>query len=225
MIIFITHSLYYTSVITEIEDMSYRQIFSTIGLVTVTVSYLIYRTIQRRRRGKHLPPDPKWVLVGKIEEISMYPLQSGAALIIPTVKCNKYGLVLSGLRDRCLVLLNEFGEVAFSGTYPNMLSIRTEIESESCVTIRAPNMESLSLNLAEIAQGVPVIEKQRKGFKMFLIECQSAHHRWFSNVILHRDKGMKLFISLEPKLELNMWDEEDSVSTLMVILSNRSNLK
>ncbi|XP_013100391.2 mitochondrial amidoxime reducing component 2 [Stomoxys calcitrans] len=194
---------------------------ATIGLATISVSYVVYRRRQKSR-GKKLSNNPKWKQVGTVKEISMYPLQSGTPLIIPNAKCDSFGISIRGLRDRCLVLLNAQDEAAFSGTYPSMLAISTEIEDECSLVVRAPGKEPLSLNLSRIAEGKPIKEKQRNGFTMRLIECDEIHHEWFSIVILQRTRGLKLFIVLEPNIQPDIWGDDKSDFNPIMVMNNKS---
>lgn len=182
-----------------------------IGLGTLAVSYFAYYRIRRKRQNE-LPNNPKWELIGTVKELSIYPLQSGAALLVNSAECNRFGLRCRGFRDRFLVILNERGKAASAGTYPSMLSITSEIENESAVVLQAPNRAPLKLNINRLIEGKTVQVKRCKGFTMQLIECENEQHEWVLELILNRREGLRLYIALAPQLEQNMWGEDKSVS-------------
>ncbi|XP_075157178.1 mitochondrial amidoxime reducing component 2-like [Haematobia irritans] len=204
--------------------MGYRPtacIVATVGLVTISVVFLIYRRRQRQH-GKILPSNPNWEHIGTVKEMALYPIQSAGSLVIPKAKCEKFGISVHGIRDRSFVLLNESDEPAFSGTFPSMLAITTEILNESSLVIHAPNREALSLDLYHVTEDKPILEKKRNGFTMRLIECDPIHHKWFSNLILQRDIGLKLYIALEPEIELNMFGKDKSDFNAIMIMNDKS---
>ena len=79
------------------------------GLGTITVSYLCFYVIRRKSQQKP-PKNAHWQLVGAVEEIALYPVTSGAAILLKNAKCEKLGLATQDLRDRSLIAFDDNGK-------------------------------------------------------------------------------------------------------------------
>ena len=142
----------------------------------------------------------------------MYPITSGAVLQLKEALCKTNGLYSQDFRDRSLILHDDLNDKsAYAGVYPQMLSITKEILDKNTVLIKAPQREPLMLNLSGILCKKPIM-KQRHGCKLYLAEAEEEHHKWFSNVILDKDQGLKLYYNVKTEVEYNLLGEDKSVS-------------
>ncbi|XP_073836925.1 mitochondrial amidoxime reducing component 2-like [Musca autumnalis] len=194
--------------------------FTLVAVSSASVAFVVYR--KNRAAKRKLPCAPEWKQIGTVGEISLYPLRSAAALVVEEAKCTEYGLQLNGVRDRFMVLQNQHGQLIYSGTFPAMRSITTEINHSDIIVIRAPGKKPLTLNVNSVRKGKPTIAKKCKGFAMQLIECDVEHHKWFSDVLLQRTDGLKLYICMTPKLMSNIFGEDKSEFNPIMVINNKS---
>lgn len=177
------------------------------SLVAVTLSYYIHR----RKNLQKPPKNGKWQYIGTVQELSVYPLRSGAALLLKEAQCKTDGLYSQDIRDRSLILYASDGKSAYAGVYPQMLGITIDILDQNIVLIKAPQREALLLNLSAIMHKEPIV-KHRHGHKLNLLEAEEEHHIWFSRVIMNKDQGLKLYYNVKTEIEYNLWGEDKSVS-------------
>ncbi|XP_037934874.1 mitochondrial amidoxime reducing component 2-like [Teleopsis dalmanni] len=175
---------------------------ASLAVGAITVSWFIW-SHYRKRRGPH--PAKEWIYIGQIGAINLFPIKSCAATNVDAAECNKDGLSFRNIRDRNLLVLDDDNKLGSAMTHPFMLSIKTEILSENQLTLSAPNMPSINVNLKQILEGAEARGKSMGGYRLLLVECRPEHHMWVSKVVLKRSNGLRLFISLDPGLEMKWW--------------------
>ncbi|XP_065363132.1 mitochondrial amidoxime reducing component 2-like [Calliphora vicina] len=190
------------------------------SLGAIALSYISYY-ICRRKHLQKPPKNAKWEFVGTLEEIVIYPVTSAAPLLLNEVQCKIDGLYSEDLRDRCLVLIDENGKYAFAGVYPKMLSITTEVGYKNTLVVKAPEMESLTINLDSLKMKHPIV-KHKQGCKSHLVEGEQEHHEWFSKVIMNKSQGLKLFLIINTEFEYNLMGEDKSEFIPVMVMNNKS---
>ncbi|XP_037824762.1 mitochondrial amidoxime reducing component 2-like [Lucilia sericata] len=196
-------------------NLWYTIIGASLGAIGLT--YITYYN-NRRKRLLQPPKNAKWQLIGTVEEIAMYPVKSGAALLLQQVQCKVDGLYIDELKDRCLVLCDETGHFIYAGTYPKMLSINTEVRPNNTLVIKAPGMETLNLNLDEL-KTKQITVKYVKANKCHLVEGEPEHHKWFSKVILNKSVGLKLFLNINNESKYNL---DKTMFIPVMVMHNKS---
>lgn len=191
----------------------YTIIIASLG--TISLTYIAYY-INKRKRLQNLPKHANWIKVGTVQEIALYPIRSAAANLLDKVECKFDGLYWDDVKDRALLIGDENGKFPFAGIYPKMLSITTEIKDNNKLIVKAPEMESLELNLNLLKMKQATV-KYRQGCKVYLVEADREHHEWISTLILNKSQGLKLFLNIKTEFLYNLWGEDKSVSILKFI--------
>ncbi|KAM7350209.1 mitochondrial amidoxime reducing component 2-like isoform 1-T2 [Cochliomyia hominivorax] len=190
------------------------------SLGVLSLIYISYY-IKKRKRSQHPPKNAKWIFVGTVEEISLYPLKSGAAHFPNEVQCKIDGLYSSELKDRLLFLSDKNDKFIYAGVYPKMLSIKTEILDKNTLIIKAEDIESLTINLDSLIKKQPSI-KYQQGCKLYLVEGDQIHHVWFSKLILNKLRGLKLYVNIKTEFLYNLLGEDKSDFAPVMVMNNKS---
>ncbi|CAH1404278.1 unnamed protein product [Nezara viridula] len=69
----------------------------------------------------------RWIRVGKLEVLNIFPLKSGPPIAIGSAECTFFGLRYRNVTDRMFVVFDEERRVLTARTCPNLLNIKMEI--------------------------------------------------------------------------------------------------
>ncbi|XP_037936666.1 mitochondrial amidoxime-reducing component 1-like isoform X1 [Teleopsis dalmanni] len=162
------------------------------------ISYWYYK------RFKTLATPQKWRRVGTLEQVNLFPVKSCAPLKLADdveVACEVLGLRLDSFRDRGFMIVNENYEFVTGRQYPQMVLIATKVLDATRIEFSAPNMESIVLNLAKIAEEEPVKDVHTTVWesKLDAMLCGDKYDKWFSKFILNKEEGLHLVYYPYPK--------------------------
>ncbi|XP_032673488.1 mitochondrial amidoxime reducing component 2 [Odontomachus brunneus] len=140
-----------------------------------------------RRQKQQLPT--KWRKVGELSDLIVFPVKSLGAVRITAMECTQLGLKSGWLRDRTLMVIDLDGRFITARQMPKMVQVSPNI-SGSVLTLRAPGMMSISVDLAQLrgksfraavwGQAVPACD------------CGEEPARWLSRFLLQEDVGLRL---------------------------------
>ncbi|XP_055845845.1 mitochondrial amidoxime-reducing component 1-like isoform X2 [Episyrphus balteatus] len=165
---------------------------ATIGIglgVTVIsgISYLYYRYTK-----KEVIPT-KWKLVGKLDELFLYPVKSCGPIELDEAVCENLGVRKGDIKDRALMIIEESGQVVTARQYPHMFKISPKVVGRSKLIFSAPGMKDLHFDFAALGDDSNGdIEALIYGFTATVLDCGEIYHKWFSQFILDKPDGLKL---------------------------------
>ncbi|EFN87759.1 MOSC domain-containing protein 1, mitochondrial, partial [Harpegnathos saltator] len=140
------------------------------------------------RRQKHQPPS-KWRKVGELSDLCVFPVKSLGAVRLTSMECTLLGLKSGWMRDRTLMVIDLDGRFITARQLPKMVQVSPNI-SGSILTLRAPGMMSVSVDLAQL---------RGKGFRAAVwgqavpaCDCGEEPARWLSRFLLQEDVGLRL---------------------------------
>ncbi|CAL1685336.1 unnamed protein product [Lasius platythorax] len=140
------------------------------------------------KRQKPQPPS-KWRKVGELSDIMVFPIKSLGAVRMTEMECTMLGLKSGWLRDRTLLVIDLEGRFLTARQLPKMVNIQPEF-SGSVLTLRAPGMMSISVDLAQL---------RGKNFRVAVWgqavparDCGEEVARWLSRFLLQEDAGFRL---------------------------------
>ncbi|XP_012263157.2 mitochondrial amidoxime-reducing component 1 [Athalia rosae] len=141
------------------------------------------------RRQKEQPPK-KWRKVGELSDLIVFPVKSLGAVRLNSMECTPLGLRDGWLRDRTLMVIDLDGQFVTARNIPKMVQVSPSI-SGSTLTLRAPGMMAVSVDLADRLRG--------KGFRAAVWgqavparDCGEEAARWLSRFLLQEDAGLRL---------------------------------
>lgn len=131
----------------------------------------------------------KWRKIGELSDIIVCPIKSLGAVRMTEMECTLLGLKSGWLRDRTLVVIDLEGRFLTARQFPKMVNILPEY-SGSVLTLRAPGMMSISIDLAQV---------RGKTFRIAVWgqavpgrDCGEEVARWLSRFLLQEDTGLRL---------------------------------
>ncbi|XP_072745502.1 mitochondrial amidoxime-reducing component 1 [Anoplolepis gracilipes] len=131
----------------------------------------------------------KWRKIGELSDIIVCPIKSLGAVRMTEMECTLLGLKSGWLRDRTLVVIDLEGRFLTARQFPKMVNILPEY-SGSVLTLRAPGMMSISIDLAQF---------RGKTFRIAVWgqavpgrDCGEEVARWLSRFLLQEDTGLRL---------------------------------
>lgn len=145
-------------------------------------------------------PKPKWVKVGQVQELYMYPLKSGRGKDIRECFFSEYGICIQNkghlaLRDRMFLVYNEETRRFQTGRhYPTMILVSLSTVDEFKVKLEAVGMPSVVFN-------VPRDSKEKSeavectmwwGEPIKCIDCGPEPAEWLSRFLTGTNSGLKL---------------------------------
>ncbi|KAL6265576.1 hypothetical protein P5V15_002372 [Pogonomyrmex californicus] len=140
------------------------------------------------RKQKPQPPS-KWRKVGELSDLMVFPVKSLGAIRMTEMECTPLGLKSGWLRDRTLLVIDLEGRFITARHTPKMVNVSPSI-SGSVLTLRAPGMMSISVDLAQL---------RGKGFRVAVWgqavparDCGEEPARWLSRFLLQEDVGLRL---------------------------------
>lgn len=140
------------------------------------------------KRQKPQPPS-KWRKVGELSDLTVFPIKSLGAVRKTEMECTILGLKSGWLRDRTLLVIDLEGRFLTARQLPKMVNVLPEF-SGSVLTLRAPGMMSISVDLAHL---------RGKSFRVAVWgqavaarDCGEEVARWLSRFLLQEDTGFRL---------------------------------
>ncbi|XP_044747947.1 mitochondrial amidoxime reducing component 2-like [Coccinella septempunctata] len=169
-------------------------IFSAVIATTVSVFYIL-------KKWKSKRPPKRWVKVGNVSKLYIYPLKSGRYIEREKVECTRFGLSLVNeddkfqLRDRSFIVYGEIDLVGKSARiYPSMVLITISNTDKTHVSLSAPEMESIIFEVpSKNKSNVKTIRFQNWSDENVLtIDCGNEVAMWLSKYLLQKDSGLRL---------------------------------
>ncbi|XP_018368957.1 PREDICTED: mitochondrial amidoxime-reducing component 1 [Trachymyrmex cornetzi] len=140
------------------------------------------------RKQKPQPPS-KWRKVGELSDMVVFPVKSLGAVRMTEMECTTLGLKSGWLRDRTLLVIDLEGRFLTARQLPKMVNVSPSF-SGSVLTLRAPGMMSVSVDLAQF---------RGKGFRVAVWgqavparDCGEEVARWLSRFLFQEDTGCRL---------------------------------
>ncbi|XP_043500666.1 mitochondrial amidoxime-reducing component 1-like isoform X1 [Polistes fuscatus] len=131
----------------------------------------------------------KWRKVGELSDLVTYPVKSLGPIRYTTMECTTLGLKVGWLRDRTLMVIDIDGHFVTARQMPKMVQVSPSV-SGSVITLNAPGMMSVSIDLARIC---------KKSFRTAVwgqavpaCDCGEEAARWLSRFLLQEDAGLRL---------------------------------
>lgn len=156
-------------------------IYVTASITTVGVlggAYYAYRLYQEQ----HPKLPETWEEVGVLKTINVYPIKSCARVMLNTAEVSILGLRDGWLRDRVLMVVDEKDNFITARAYPELLSVIPTIKN-SVLTLTHANMETLHVNLADVA----CLQKPKTchvwSVPVPVYDCGWEASEWFSRLI------------------------------------------
>nr|XP_012232102.1 PREDICTED: mitochondrial amidoxime-reducing component 1 [Linepithema humile] len=140
------------------------------------------------KKQKPRPPST-WRKVGEVSDLVAYPIKSLGPIRLNSMEATILGLKSGWMRDRSLLVIDLEGRFLTARQIPSMVQVSPSF-SNSVLTLSAPGMMSVSVNLAEL---------RGKNFQVAVWgqavsarDCGEEIARWLSRFLLHEDTGLRL---------------------------------
>merc|ERR1719245_2846532 len=91
----------------------------------------------------------KWVKVGKISKLILYPLKSGTGISSRSLKMTKLGLAISepSMLDRSFMVVKKSSKIMQNGRQiPKLVLIKTKVVDSQTLELSAPGMPSIKIS-------------------------------------------------------------------------------
>ncbi|XP_053999671.1 mitochondrial amidoxime-reducing component 1 [Hylaeus anthracinus] len=157
---------------------------AVVGAGTVAVFLWWWWT---KRQKEALPS--QWRKVGELSDLIAFPVKSLGSVRMTSMDCMPLGLQSGWMRDRTLLVIDLNGHFVTARQVPKMVQV-TPSFSGSVLTLSAPGMMSMSLDLSQI---------KGKGFRVAVwgqvvaaCDCGEEPARWLSRFLLQEDVGYRL---------------------------------
>lgn len=159
-----------------------------VGMTVISgLSYMYYRYWKR----EIIPV--KWKQVGQLDELFFYPIKSCGAVALDEALCQNLGVRKGDIKDRCLMIIEDSGQVVTARTYPKMFKIQPKIVGHSKLNISAPGMKDLQLDFGSLGDSSKGdTEALIYGFNATVMDCGDIYNQWFSQYILSKPIGLRL---------------------------------
>jgi len=161
---------------------------STIGKVAIGLgvgvgAYLIYRKWHQYR----------WVEVGRISEIWIYPIKSCKGISVEEAECLGLGLKNGEYFDRRFCIADVDGKFLTARNAPNMVLLESRLEN-GILTLSAPGKESIKTDLAKIVAGGNVTRIRLWEDKpVDAFDCGSEISEWITDYVGRTSDGVPPF--------------------------------
>lgn len=143
----------------------------------------------------------KWLKVGEVAEVFMYPLKSGCPLPIAEVECTDFGCQTDKplkMQDRNFVIVSEKGTTKTARQHPKMLKIKMVKSDANSVTFDAPGMSHLSVTIPKDLSSKKLNFTMWEGETLEFVDCGDAASQWFHSYLgLKEDDKIRLGYFLE----------------------------
>ncbi|XP_038206530.1 mitochondrial amidoxime-reducing component 1 [Zerene cesonia] len=171
--------------------MSFKASYATAAIASAGViggAYAAYHLYNKLQKPK-LPEE--WTQVGTLKNIYVYPIKSCGPVILNSVECTLLGLKSGWLRDRVLMVVDDKYNFVTARVYPDLLLVKPSVNN-SILTLKHPDMETLSVNLAEVAalQSPKIASVWQVQVPVY--DCGGEAAEWFSKVLGKPTSTMRL---------------------------------
>ncbi|XP_033210913.1 mitochondrial amidoxime reducing component 2 [Belonocnema kinseyi] len=140
------------------------------------------------RRQKDQPPS-RWRKVGDLSDLICFPVKSLGPVRMTEMECTPLGLKAGWLRDRTLMVIDLDGQFVTGRQLPRMVQVSPSV-SGSVLTLRAPGMMSVSIDLARVRG--KSFRAAVWGQAVHACDCGEEVARWLSRFLLQEDAGLRL---------------------------------
>ncbi|KAI4486391.1 hypothetical protein M0802_012282 [Mischocyttarus mexicanus] len=131
----------------------------------------------------------KWRKVGELSDLVTYPVKSLGPIRCNSMECTILGLKDGWLRDRTLLVIDINEHFVTARQLPKMMKVSPSV-SGSVLTLNAPDMMSVSIDLARIRG--KSFETVVWGRSVPARDCGDEVARWLSRFLLQEDVGLRL---------------------------------
>lgn len=184
--------------------MNSVNVFAAVSL-SLTGSIIAYCYVQRRRKAT-------WKAVGRLDEITIYPLKAGRAVSLEKAECTEFGLreVYDDdnanrflLRDRYFIVYEEETKNRFSCKInPIITKICLNVKQGNVLRLTCPDFtdcefESPSTTSNAVKSRVYIYINNESE----TVDCGDVPAKWLSQVILKKDSGVRLGYYDEQSIE------------------------
>ncbi|XP_031845755.1 mitochondrial amidoxime-reducing component 1 isoform X2 [Nomia melanderi] len=162
-------------------------------------------------------PDPKWVKVGQVQELYIYPLKSGRGRNLSDCNFTEFGISIEDerkctLRDRMFLVYNEeTGRFQTGRQYPTMILVSLSAVDEDKVKLEAVGMPSVVFNVPKCAEDNPEAVQCTMwwGEPVMCIDCGPQAAEWLSRFLTGTNSGLRLGCTTLDRRDLttNPWSK------------------
>lgn len=135
-------------------------------------------------------------------DLLCFPIKSCGVIRLDEFECEQIGLRKGHIRDRTFMVVKTDGEFVTGRQYPKLVQVSPQIDGD-VMTLSAPGMINLTVDLARLFQIVP-IKANVWGQTVDAVDVGEEAGRWFSRYVLQEDFGLRLvfYPSLLPSREV-----------------------
>ncbi|OAD53227.1 MOSC domain-containing protein 1, mitochondrial, partial [Eufriesea mexicana] len=145
-------------------------------------------------------PDPKWVKVGQIQELYMYPLKSGRGKNLRECSFTEFGISLENegkftLKDRMFLVYNEeTGRFQTGRQYPTLILVSLSTVDETKVKLEAVGMPSVIFEVPNCSKNASEAVQCTMwwGEPVKCIDCGTEPAEWLSRFLTGTTTGLRL---------------------------------
>uniref|UniRef100_A0A2A4J1D0 MOSC domain-containing protein n=1 Tax=Heliothis virescens TaxID=7102 RepID=A0A2A4J1D0_HELVI len=153
-------------------------------------AYCAYRLYQNYQNKPTKIPET-WTQVGVLKTLSVFPIKSCGAILLNQAECTLLGLKDGWLRDRVLMVVDEKNNFITARVYPELFAVEPSFKS-SVLTLKHANMESVSVNLAEVVATQKRIKAVVWGDPVPVYDCGREVSEWFTKVLNRNNEKYRL---------------------------------
>jgi len=144
-----------------------------------------------RRISKNKQEPDKWIRVGTVKKLILYPVKSCKGVEVDEAKTTQIGLKGSNyLRDRVFMIVNSSSTCQTQRQMPHMTLIHTALNGNQ-LTLNAPNMPHITIDIPE---NVPELRRKCRIFYDHVAEvldCGDDMAEWLSKYL--ETPGLRLY--------------------------------
>lgn len=131
--------------------------------------------------------------MGEIDgDMWIFPFKSCGPLVVNEFDCGKLG-AYNIFRDRTFMLVRASNnEFVTARTYPRMVLIKPEIINEFVLSLSAPGMDDIIIDIETFKDSKANIIASVWKDKAPVIDCGDEIAKWFSQFLLEKDDGFRL---------------------------------
>ncbi|XP_076761826.1 mitochondrial amidoxime-reducing component 1 isoform X1 [Xylocopa sonorina] len=157
-------------------------------------------------------PDPKWVKVGQVQELYVYPLKSGRGKTVKECDFTEFGISLDDkgritLKDRMFLVYNEeTGRFQTGRQYPTLILVSLSAVDETKVKLEAVGMSSVIFEVPQGADDTPEAVQCTMwwGEPVKCIDCGPEPAEWLSRFLTGTTSGLRLGCTTMNKRDLRV---------------------
>lgn len=132
----------------------------------------------------------------------IFPIKSCGPIVVNEFECGKLGPMNGFLRDRTFMVVRAANnEFVTARTYPKMVLITPKIINENILTLNAPGMEEIEIDIKKLYEQKVKFLASIWIHKAKVVDCGDEIAAWFSRYLLEKNDGFRLvfYPSDEPK--------------------------